>query len=42
MVLEGAEFLQAHWYLIQGNRGIPKHFQEVLPALPEDRFLQYS
>ena len=35
---EGIEFLQAHRYLIQRNRGIPKD-QEVLlalPALPED------
>ena len=42
-VVEGIEFLQAHRYLIQRNRGIPKDltfYQEILPALPEDRFLQ--
>ena len=29
MVLEGVEFLQAHRYLIQRNRGILKDFQEA-------------
>ena len=44
IIFEGIAFLQAHRYLIDRNRGIPKDmrfYHEVLPALPEDRFLQY-